>query len=227
MKKYSLPAFVILAAALVFGLLMIQKCEPDSGMFRWNKENGRQTLVSGKLQIGFLEPLSGGGVKSKDKIEQISEGVFRITRVCTNLSGSRLDSARLILDFVLADSASFLMIPAVSYQGNAWGRGQEPKGYKKDGTWWSFSYSRSAIPAATYSESGKWAVALWGELDNQKTPFSSLPSPSRTLGDDPPEVNFGLTPLPTAPDRLSSGQKTTPPLPPRKPTPHRDNDNGN
>ena len=60
---------------------------------------------------------------------------------------------------------------------------------------------------------------------NPKTPFSSLQPPSRALGDDLPEANFDLTPLPTAPHRLSSGQKTTPPPAPRKPTLHRDNDN--
>jgi len=172
MKKFSVPAFFILVTGLFFGLLIIQKCEPDSGMFRWEKAEGKRTLVSGDLQIGYLRPLSVPGIKARDQIDQISEGVYRIVRTCTNLSGSPLDSVRLTLDFVHTDSTGFLMIPAVSYQGNAWGRGQEPKGYQKDGTWRSFSYSRSAIPGATYSEGGKWAVALWGELGSENAPFS-------------------------------------------------------
>jgi hypothetical protein len=172
MKKFSLPALLIIIAALALGSLMIQKCEPDTGMYRWGKARGNQTLFSGDQQIGFLDPISTPGITSKDQIRQISEGVFRIKRTCSNKSRSRLDSVRLTLDFVHTDSAAFLMIPAVSYQGNQWGRGLEPKGYKKDNSWWSFSYSRCAIPGATYSEGSKWAVALWGELDNQLTPFS-------------------------------------------------------
>lgn len=182
MKKFSLPAFIVLAAAIVLGLLMIQNCEPDTGVYKWEKKDGKQTLFSGVQPIGFLEPEMADGIKSKDQIEQISRGVFRISRTCTNLTGSSLDSVRLTIDFVHTDSTSFLMIPAVSYQGNVWGRGQEPKGYQKDGTWWSFSYSRSAVPGATYSEGSKWAVALWGELDDQNTPFSCslMPEENKT-----------------------------------------------
>jgi hypothetical protein len=172
MKKFSLPAFLIVAAALVMGLLMIQKCEPDTGMFRWEKVEGRQTLFSGALKVGFIAPETSRGIKFSDKIEQAGEGIYRITRTCINRSEAGLDSLRLTLDFVHADSATYLMIPAVSYQGNSWGRGQEPKGYQKDGTWWSFSYSRSAIPGATYSEGRNWAVAFWGDPGNKNIPFS-------------------------------------------------------
>lgn len=172
MKKFSLPVFIFLSAAFVLGLLMIQKCEPDNTVFRWKKENGRQVLFSGNNQIGFLDPSAISGIHSKDRIQQISEGVFRISRTFTNRSRARLDSLRLTLDFVHADSAAYLLIPAVSYQGNSWGRGLEPKGYQKDGTWWSFSYSRSAVPGATYSEGAKWAVAMWGDTDSRNIPFS-------------------------------------------------------
>jgi hypothetical protein len=156
----------------VFGLLMIQKCEPDSGIYRWGKENGKQTLFSNNVPIGFLEPISDSGIKSEDQMEHVSDGVFRITRTCSGNSASAVDSARLTIDFVHTDSASFLMIPSVSYQGNEWGKGLEPKGFKKNGVWWSFSYSRTAIPGATYSEGSKWAVALWGEPGNMNIPFS-------------------------------------------------------
>jgi len=172
MKKFSLPALVVICVALILGLLMIQKCEPDAGMFHWSKNEGKQTLFSGDARIGFLEPLQISGIKSKDLIVPVKEGVFRITRTCTNQSGVTLDSARLLMDFVHGDSTTFHMIPAVSYQGNLWGRGLEPKGYAKDGQWWSFSYTRTAIPGATYSEGAKWAVALWGEMDSLNTPFS-------------------------------------------------------
>ncbi|MDD4644636.1 MAG: hypothetical protein PHY99_01450, partial [Bacteroidales bacterium] len=172
MKKISFLPVLILAIGVVMGLLMIQNCRPDEGIYRWSKKDGKQTLLCGEHNIGFLVPFTTEGIKTKDRIEQISSGVFRIIRTCTNRSGSAMDSVRLTLDFVHADSASYLMIPAVSYQGNEWGRGKEIKGYKKDGTWWSLSYTRTAIPGATYSEGKKWAVALWGEMDSLKSAFS-------------------------------------------------------
>jgi hypothetical protein len=180
MKKFSFPAFIILIAATVLGLLMIQKCEPNAGSFRWKKDDGKKILVSGSYQVGFLKPDQTTGIKTKDQIEPLGEGVFRISRTCTNHTGSRLDSLRLTIDFTHSDSTRFHMIPSVSYQGNEWGRGLEPKGYQKDGIWWSFSYTRTAIPGATYSEGPKWAVALWGELDDRKTPFSCSLMPEAT-----------------------------------------------
>ncbi|MFA6127855.1 MAG: hypothetical protein WC699_11160 [Bacteroidales bacterium] len=172
MKKFSFPAFAVIVAAIVFGLMMIQKCEPDNGILTWKKIDGKQVLMAGEMQVGYLSGESATGIKSKDKIEQISEGVYRIRRTSMNKTGESMDFVRLTLDFVHADTASYLMIPSVSYQGNTWGRGLEPKGYKKDGQWWSFSYSRSAVPGATYSEGGKWAVALWGDPNPLNLPFS-------------------------------------------------------
>jgi hypothetical protein len=180
MKKFSFPALVILLAAVVLGLLMIQKCEPNEGVFRWKREDGKKILVSGSQQIGFLQPDLTSGIKTKESIDPLGEGVFRITRTCTNHTGSRLDSVRLTIDFTHTDSTRFHLIPSVSYQGNEWGRGLEPKGYQKDGVWWSFSYTRTAIPGATYSEGSKWAVALWGELDEKNTPFSCSLMPEAT-----------------------------------------------
>lgn len=182
MKKISIPAVFFLIAALVIGLLTIQKCEPETGIFGWGKMDGKQTLFSGSIRIGVLEPGGSAGMKSADKIERISDGVYKIIRTCTNISGSDMDSVRVTIDFIHSDSTAYLMIPAVSYQGNEWGRGLEPKGYRKDGTWWSFSYSRSAIPGATYSEGKKWSVAMWGEIDEKNTPFSCslMPEGNRT-----------------------------------------------
>ena len=161
---------MLLIIGLFIGLVMIQKLVHDEEVYRWKHSDGVKSLLSGGQQVGYLQPLAISGLRVTDQIKKMSEGVFRITRTCTNRSDSPLDSLRITLDFVHADSAAFLMIPSVSYQGNLWGRGLEPKGYKKDGTWWSFSYSRSAVPGATYSEGSRWAVALWS--DSLKVPFS-------------------------------------------------------
>ena len=49
----------------------------------------------------------------------------------------------------------------MSYDGNAWGKGLEPKGFVKDGQPWTFAYHRTSIPGATYSESEAWSVGLF------------------------------------------------------------------
>jgi hypothetical protein len=170
MRKFSSRGLMLLIAGIFISLVMIQKLCRDEGMYKWEKLDGIRTLVSGGQPVGFLQPLKIAGLRVTDRIDAVSDGVYRITRTCSNRSKAALDSLRITLDFVHSDSASFLMIPSVSYQGNQWGRGLEPKGYEKDGTWWSFSYSRSAIPGATYSEGSRWAVALWS--DSLKVPFS-------------------------------------------------------
>jgi hypothetical protein len=171
-RMMSVWSGFILSIVLVSGSLMIQSCKSDHESFQWKKKDGTQILYLGKERIGHFKPLLLKGISTNDQITRIEEGVFRIKRICTNNSAGHLDSARLTLDFIHEDSASYLMIPSVSYNGNNWGRGKEPKGYSKDGGWWSFSYTRTSIPGATYSEGKKWAVAMWGDIDNNKIPFS-------------------------------------------------------
>ncbi len=181
MRKLPFVVVVLLTAGLVIGLLSVQNCKSDTSTFRWQKKQGKQVLMVGQDQIGYLEPLVLKGVKSTDEIDQVSDGVFRIKRSVRNRSGQTLDSLRLTIDYIHPVKASWLMIPAVTYNGNEWGRGLEPKGFNKDGTWWSFSFSRTSVPGATYSEGDRWAVALWGELDTKSTPFSCSLMPEESL----------------------------------------------
>lgn len=182
MKKVPLFSVVLLTGAALFGLLLIQNCKTKTAGFSWQKSGKVQWLTEGRDTVGALTPLAIDGLKSSEKIIPISEGVYRITRTVKNVSGHSLDSLRLTIDFAASVKAFWLMIPSVSYNGNEWGRGLEPKGFQKDGAWWSFSFSRSAVPGATYSEGSKWAVALWGDLDDQGTPFSCslMPEPAKT-----------------------------------------------
>ena len=53
------------------------------------------------------------------------------------------------------------LIPGVSYNGNAWGRGKEPKGLALDGQPWVFDYRRTTIPACTISENKEEFLALF------------------------------------------------------------------
>jgi hypothetical protein len=174
----------ILVSLLVPVLCVISftGCRNEISNFQWKEESGEQILFSGNQKIGYLKPFHSENIQTEDQVTRTDEATFRIKRVYTNTSPASFDSVRLTLDFVHADSASFLMIPAVSYNGNYWGRGKEPKGYKKDREWWTFSYNRTSVPGATYSESKHWAVAMWSEIDSDGTPFSCslMPEPTET-----------------------------------------------
>lgn len=52
------------------------------------------------------------------------------------------------------------LIPGVSYNGNGWGNGKEPKGLAMEGQPWVFDYRRTTIPGCTVSEDGERYVAL-------------------------------------------------------------------
>ena len=57
----------------------------------------------------------------------------------------------------------YFQIPAVNYNGNGWGSGAQYSGYGYNEEPWVYAWHRTSIPACTYSESEKYAVALFGE----------------------------------------------------------------
>lgn len=52
------------------------------------------------------------------------------------------------------------VIPGVSYNGNHWGNGKEPKGLEREGQPWVFDYRRTTIPGCTISENADQYAAL-------------------------------------------------------------------
>jgi len=73
------------------------------------------------------------------------------------------------------------MIPAISYDGNRWGRGHEPKGFSHEGAWWSFAWHRSSVPASTYAEYPAWTVAFWSPaVDSMGLACSLMPEENHT-----------------------------------------------
>ena len=57
----------------------------------------------------------------------------------------------------------YFQIPSVNYNGNGWGSGAQYSGYSYQDTPWTYAWHRVAIPACTYSESDRYAVALFGK----------------------------------------------------------------
>lgn len=141
--------------------------------FKWNcsSKNSAKVLhyngqCVGELIVRPCEEIEILG----ETIDEVKEGIFAIKWNFFATNAQRPLS--ITIDFVANYSPEWCMIPAVSYNGNDWGRGHEPKGFEKDGIHWVFSYSRTSVAGATYSEGKKWGVALFAPVDKSLPPFS-------------------------------------------------------
>ena len=124
-----------------------------------------------KESVGEFLSTPQAGVKFSDKVEKIDDNIIKVTR--TFVARENIDSVRLTFDFRHAHKCSQAIIPSVCYNGNHWGRGKEPKGFATDGVWHTYSYRRTPIPGATFSEGEKFAVAVWGvKPTNEAEAFS-------------------------------------------------------
>ena len=92
-----------------------------------------------------------------DSFELIGEKAFRWNRKTDK------PVARMKLTLNVDYAPRYFQVPSVNYNGNGWGRGAQYSGYTCGDTPWSYAWHRVAIPACTYSESDKYAVALFGE----------------------------------------------------------------
>lgn len=122
-------------------------------------------LAADKTRVGQLLDSAPEGLDIADEIIKLDVSTFQIVRRYTAVR--EIDSAGLSLDFRHHSRSHFWMIPAVSYNGNPWGRGKEPKGASENGRWRTFSYRRTSIPGATYSEGDRFAVAAWSDAPTE------------------------------------------------------------
>jgi hypothetical protein len=166
---------ILLSSALFFFFFRCHGVDlpnPAEQSFRWTKQSDSWVLKQQTETVGTLIPASEEGLVSEDKIVPLETGVFRVSRTYVNRLNSQRDGVRLTLDFVVAARADFALIPSVLYNGNTWGKGGEPKNWRHDGRWWSFSYTRTPIPGATFSQNERYSVALWGEPERCRDGFS-------------------------------------------------------
>ncbi|MDR3232179.1 MAG: hypothetical protein LBT46_00670 [Planctomycetaceae bacterium] len=146
-----------------------------SSGYYWKKQNGVQNLFSAdKILVGYLSgEMTEGIAVTDEQIVSLDSATFKITR--RYRADKDIAAVRICFDFVHASKSLYWMIPAVSYNGNHFGRGKEPKGADENGQWRTFSFRRTPIPGITYSESSRFAVAVWS--DNPQTErqhFSAL-----------------------------------------------------
>lgn len=146
----------------------------DSNMtpIQFNYMSDEYYFYQGENFIGKISsPLTSEGIYISDAIQEIDRGFYKWSRTITNKSINE-ETIRLSLDFIANYKSEYYMVPAVSYNGNPWGRGNEPKGLMKDGKPWTFAYHRAAIPGATFSKGEKFAVAVFGECSPDIPGFS-------------------------------------------------------
>ncbi len=138
--------------------------------YRWLQADGLLTLYCGTTKIGTVLPIAAAGVSATDDITRVEDGVFKWTRELVFAGPYPREVRHISMEFATACAPEYGMIPAVSYNGNAWGRGLEPKGFAKDGESWTFASHRVAVPGATYSEGGGFTVALFGDATEAAAP---------------------------------------------------------
>ena len=111
-----------------------------------------------------LMPLGDGvyaglDVQVEVSLETVVSGQEKLVCHWKNLTKDSLDcqpEVRVCSTFAY----THYLIPGVSYNGNHWGRGKEPKGLTLDGSPWIFDYRRTSLPACTISENKEYYLAL-------------------------------------------------------------------
>ncbi len=127
----------------------------------FRKSGDAYTLYGNGQPIAAVAPLREADFTAADDIREIQPGLFEWTRTFTYNGKDYVHPARLAMELEALYGMKYGLIPAVSYNGNPWGNGLEPKGFSRDGRPWTFAFHRVSIPGATYSESDKWSVALF------------------------------------------------------------------
>jgi hypothetical protein len=141
------------------------------------------TFVAAGRPVAALVPYVAKDFTAQDRVREVRPGLFEWTRTFRYGGTDYVRPARLTMEVEALYASRYSLIPAVLYDGNAWGKGLEPKGFVADGQPWTFAYHRTSIPGATYSESEAWSVALFSAPGQLVGGFScSLePRPDKTV----------------------------------------------
>ncbi|NLG37586.1 MAG: hypothetical protein GX549_06180 [Clostridiales bacterium] len=144
----------------------------DAGQATVARVAGRDVMArAGAAQCcadGWHIAYEGGGFDVLDRIEPVCETVARLTRSWTRRSAQPF-TGQLCVHLETAFEPSFYLIPAVSYDGNAMGKGKEPKGLSHEGADWIYSYERTSLPAATFTERPGLCAGLFASPDDRRS----------------------------------------------------------
>lgn len=98
-------------------------------------------------------------------ISKESECLFKIKTCWKNISDKTIEFQTIFETEELFGAEKYL-IPCVSFDGNKFGNGGEPKGLECDGKPWIFAYDRMSIPSCTMVENESFAAALFASLND-------------------------------------------------------------
>jgi hypothetical protein len=212
MIKKLLAALVLLSVLTVFSAAQIR--------VEFKKAGETQTLYGNGQPVGALMPFTEADFSVADEVVELQPGLFEWTRTFTYTGQEYVRPVRLTMEFEAFYKSRYSLIPAILYDGNQWGTGLEPKGFRKDGQPWTFAYHRVSVPGATYSESDKWSVGLFSRPGQIPCGFACAlePGPEKTIHrlswpeEETPQV-YAMRDLYTAPYRedfrISRGQTIT------------------
>jgi hypothetical protein len=153
MMKKTITAVFLIAVFAAFAAAQTR--------VEFRKAGETPTLYGNGQPIGAVVPFHEADFTAADDVVELRPGLFEWTRSFRYTGNEYVRPARLTMEFEAFYHSRYSLIPAVSYNGNPWGDGKEPKGFRKDGEPWTFAYHRVSVPGATYSESDAWSVALF------------------------------------------------------------------
>lgn len=104
-----------------------------------------------------------GGVRSEDRFCEVEEGVIRWERDFYASSPDSFPVSELQMDVEVAFQEDFLMIPAVSYNGNPFGGGKDPSGFSYDGRPTSYASPRISVPACSFAQDAAYSVGVFAD----------------------------------------------------------------
>ncbi|MGN0068541.1 MAG: hypothetical protein ACI350_02240 [Prevotella sp.] len=154
----------IILFSLTIALALEASARPD--VYKWQRKGNARVLRCGDAVVGRAELQTDKRIGQDVKIVRIDDATFRLTYRLTARSDVKEAQARLV--FIHEEKAQWWAIPAISYNGNHWGRGDEPKDAMENGVPRTFSYRRTPIPGAVYSEGDRFAVATWSTAPQQE-----------------------------------------------------------
>jgi hypothetical protein len=143
------------------------------------REGASTRIFAEGRAVAAIVPFAGENVAAADGLREVRPGVFEWTRAFAYTGQDHVRPVRLTMEVEALYGSRYSLIPAVMYDGNAWGTGLEPKGFAKDGQPWTFAYHRTSIPGATYSESEGWSVGLFSAPGQVLGGFSCALEPGK------------------------------------------------
>ena len=125
-------------------------------------ENGNEYALG-----RFNSVYSANKLHVNEKIHDCGDGLFLIRRELCN-KDLQTRKLRLIFEADTFFTPGKYLIPCVSYNGNDFGEGKEPKGITCDGKIWMHAYDRISIPSCTLSENKETIFASFvSDCDNK------------------------------------------------------------